>query len=93
MLTARCEKCCRRNNIFTPQVHKEIAPGNNKRLPFEHTPSRKANLKQYNINIFGDGPARNLTTGRGINKKVIDGLLHVQKTLETNATWLLSRAG
>ena len=46
----------------------------------------------YDVNIFEDGPARNLTTGRGINEDVI-GLLHVQKTLETKVSGLLSRAG
>ena len=62
-------------------------------MHFEHARSLKANLKQHNVNIFGDGSARNLTTGREIDKEVIDGLLHVQKTLETNVLGLLSRAG
>ena len=44
------------------------------------------------MSTFGDDPARNLTTGRGINKEVIDGLLNVQKTLETNVSGLLSRS-
>ena len=46
----------------------------------------------YDVNIFEDGPARNLTSGRRINEDVI-GLLHVQKTLETKVSGLLSRAG
>ena len=44
-------------------------------MHFEHDRSHKANLKQYNVNIFGDGSARNLTTGRNIDKEVIDGFL------------------
>ena len=64
----------------------------NKRLHFGDAQSLKANLKQYNVNIFGDSPARNLTTGRAINKEVVDGLLDVQKMLETNVLGLLSRA-
>ena len=69
-----------------------MTPGN-KRLHFEHVRSLKANLNQNNVNIFGDSPARNLTTGREIGKEVIDGLLHVQMMLETNVSGLLSRAG
>ena len=57
------------------------------------TRTLQANLKQYNVNVFGDGSSRNLTTRRNIDKVVIDGLLHVQKTLETNVSGLFSRAG
>ena len=60
-------------NVFTSHVHKVMTPGNSW-LHFEHVRSRKANLKQYNANIFGDGLASNPTTGREINKEVIDGL-------------------
>ena len=62
-------------NVFTSQVHKEITPGN-KSLHFEHVRSLKAKLKKYNINIFGDRPAKNLTTGQEIEKEVTDCLLH-----------------
>ena len=78
--------------VFIWQVHKEIAPGN-KRLRFKRAWRLKANLKQYNVNIFGNGPARNLTTGREIDEEVIGGFLHKQKTLETNASGLLSWVG
>ena len=44
-----------------------MTPGNES-LDFEHAHSLKVNLKQYNVKVFGDGPARNLTTGRGSNK-------------------------
>ena len=44
------------------------------------------------MSTFGEDLARNLTTGRGINKEVIDGLLNVQKTLETNVSGLLARS-
>ena len=54
-------------NVFNSQVHREMTPGN-KRLHFEHAPILKAKFKQYNVNIFGDGPARNLTTGRETDK-------------------------
>ena len=39
----------------------------------------RGKLKQYNVIIVGDGPARNLTTGREIDRKVIDGLLQVEE--------------
>ena len=55
-----------------------MTPGN-KGLHFEHAQSLKANLKQYNVNIFGDGPARNLATGREIYKEFTDGILHVRR--------------
>ena len=61
-------------NVLTSQVHREMTPGN-KRLHFEHARCLKANLKQYNVNIFGDGSAENLTTSRNIDNEVIDGLL------------------
>ena len=69
-----------------------MTPGN-KRLHFEHARSLEADLRQYNVNIFGDGLARNLITVRETDKEVIDGLLHVQKTMETNVSGLLSREG
>ena len=47
-------------------------------MHFEHDWSLKAKLKQYNVNIFEDGPARNLTTGREIDREVIDGRLHAE---------------
>ena len=82
----------RKLSVFISQFHEEMTTGN-KRLHFEHARSLKANLKQYNVNIFGDSLARNLTTGRGLDKEAIEGLLHVQKTLETNLAGLLFRAG
>ena len=48
-------------NVFTSQVLQEMTPGN-KELHFEHGQSLKANLKQCNVNFFGNGPTRNLTT-------------------------------
>ena len=57
-------------NVFTSQVHREMTPGN-KRLHFEHAPILKAKFKQYNINIFGDGPARNLTTVEKLISKLL----------------------
>ena len=47
-------------------------------MHFEHDWSLKAKLKQYNVNIFEDDPARNLTTGREIDREVIDGRLHAE---------------
>ena len=55
-----------------------MTPGN-KRLHFEHVRSIKAKRKQYNVNIFGDGLTRNLTTGREIDREVIDSLLHTEE--------------
>ena len=45
-------------------------------MHFEHVGSLKANLEHYNANIFWISPARKPTTGREIDKEVIDGLLH-----------------
>ena len=59
-----------------------MTPGN-KRLLFEHAHNLKASLKQYNVNIFGDGSGRNFTTGRYIDKEVTDGVLHAHKTLQS----------
>ena len=56
-------------NLFTSQVHKEMTPGN-KRLHFEHAHNLKASFEQNNVNIFGDGPGRNLKTGLEIDKEV-----------------------
>ena len=39
----------------------------------------KAKIKHYNICIFKENPARNLTTGLEIDKEVIDGLLHAEE--------------
>ena len=39
----------------------------------------KNQLKKYNADTFGDGPAKQLTTGRIIDAKIIQGLLDVEK--------------
>ena len=54
--------------VFTSQVFKEVT--GNKSLHFEHVRGLKAKLKEYNVNILGDGPARNLTVGREIDKEL-----------------------
>ena len=54
--------------VFTSQVFKEVT--GNKRLHFEHVRGLKAKLKEYNVNILEDGPARNLTIGREIDKEL-----------------------
>ena len=48
-------------------------------MHFEHVRSLNDKLKQHNVSICGDGPARNLTTGREIDREVIDVLLHVEE--------------
>ena len=57
-------------NAFTSQVHKEMTPGI-KRLHFEHDRSLKANLKQYNVNIFGDGLAKNYKLVEELTRKLL----------------------
>ena len=54
--------------VFTSQVFKEVT--GNKSLHFEYVRGLKAKLKEYNVNILGDGPARNLTIGREIDKEL-----------------------
>ena len=78
---------------FTYAINKWIKTSHIHILQTGHDRSLKANLKRYNVNIFGDGPTRNLPTGRRINKEVIDGFLHAQKTLESNPSRRLSRVG
>ena len=39
----------------------------------------KDQLKKYNDDPFGDGPAKQLTTGKIIDAKIIQGLLDAEK--------------
>ena len=44
----------------------------------------KDQLKKYNNDPFGDGPAKQLTTGKIIDAKIIQGLLDAEKIGNSN---------
>ena len=67
-----------RIKMSTSTTHKEITPGA-KRLFVSHVNDLKEKLHFYNTNPFATGPARNITTGAGIESKVIEGLLESPK--------------
>ena len=62
-------------NISTSSVHKEQTPSG-KKMHVAHVNALKDKLTSYQIDPFADGPARHLTTGSEIDKKVIAGLLN-----------------
>ena len=62
-------------NISTSSVHKEQTPSG-KKMHVAHVNALKYKLTSYQIDPFADGPARHLTTGSEIEKKVIAGLLN-----------------
>ena len=45
----------------------------------QHVKNLKDQLKKCNTNPFGDGPAKQLTTGKIIDAKIIQGLLDAEK--------------
>ena len=45
----------------------------------QHVKNLKDQLKMYNTNPFGCGPAKQLTTGKIIDTKIIQGLLDAEK--------------
>ena len=45
----------------------------------QHVKNLKDQLKMYNTNPFGCGPAKQLTTGKIIDAKIIQGLLDAEK--------------
>ena len=64
--------------IMTSSVHKELTPGN-KRLHNSHVTSLKNKLAEYNVNPFGNGPARSLSTGCEVDVRVINDLLDAEQ--------------
>ena len=69
-----------------------MAPGN-KKLRFEHDRSLKVNLKQYNVNIFGEDPLEISQLVEKLIRKLLIVFLHVQETLEANVSGILSGEG
>ena len=45
----------------------------------QHVKNLKDQLKKYNTDPFGYGPAKQLTTGKIIDAKIIQGLLDAEK--------------
>ena len=62
----------------TDSHHKEITQSKMKRHS-QHIKNLKDQLKKYNTNPFGDGPVKQLTTGKIIAAKIIPGLLDAEK--------------
>ena len=69
-----------------------MTPGN-KKLRFEHDRSLKVNLKQYNVNIFGEDPLEISQLVEKLIRKLLIVFLHVQETLEANVSGILSGEG
>ena len=64
--------------LTTDSHRKEISQSEMKRHR-QHVKILKDQLKKYNTDPFGDGPAKQLTTGKVIDAKIIQGLLDAEK--------------
>ena len=64
--------------MSTSSVHKESTPSGI-RLHLSRVKSFKDKLKGYGSNPFGEGPARNITTGKEVALEIIAGLLNAPK--------------
>ena len=64
--------------LTTYSHHKETTQSEMKRYS-QHVKNLKDQLKKYNADPFGDGPAKQLTTGKIIDAKTIQGLLDAEK--------------
>ena len=64
--------------LTTDSHHKERQQREMKRHS-QHVKNLKDQLKKYNTDPFGDSPAKQLTTGKIIDAKIIQGLLHAEK--------------
>ena len=62
----------------TSSVHKESTPSDT-RLHLSHVKSLKDQLKGYGSHPFGEGPARNILTGKEVTLEIIAGLLDSPK--------------
>ena len=57
-------------HLFTNSVHKECALSG-KALVLNHVTSLKLKLLEYNVNPVGERPAKDITTGKVLNKNVV----------------------
>ena len=64
--------------LTTDSHHKETTQSKMKRHS-QHVKNLKDQLKKYNTETFGDDPAKQLTTGKIIDAKIIQGLLDAEK--------------
>ena len=64
--------------LTTDSHHKETTQSEMKRHS-RHVKNLKDQLNKYNTDPFGDGPAKQLTTGKIIDAKRIQGLLDAEK--------------
>ena len=69
--------------LTTDTHHKETTQNKMKRHS-QHVKNLKDQLKKYNNNSFGDGPAKQLTTGKISDAKLIQGLLGAEKIGNSN---------
>ena len=69
--------------LTTDSHHKEITQSEIKRHS-QHVKNLKDQLKKYNNDTFGDGPAKQLTTRKIIDAKIIQGLLDAEKIGNSN---------
>ena len=64
--------------LTTDRHHKETTQSEMKRHS-QHVKNLKDQLKKYNTDSFGDGPAKQLTKEKIIDAKIIQGLLDAEK--------------
>ena len=64
--------------LTTDSHHKETTQSEMKRHS-QHVKNLKDQLKKYNTDPFDDSPAKQLTTGKIIDAKIIQGLLDAEK--------------
>ena len=71
--------------LTTDNHHKETTQSEMKRNS-QHVKTLKDQLKKYNTDPFGDGPAKQLTRGKLIDAKIIQGLLDAEN-LGNSKAW------
>ena len=64
--------------LTTDSHHKETTQSEMKRHS-QHVKNLKDQLKRYNNDLFGDGPVKQLTTGKITDAKIMQGLLDAEK--------------
>ena len=67
-------------------VHKECT-SSGKALFLSHVKSLRTRLVEYNINPSGDGPARDITTGKELDKDIVEQLL--RSSIGNQNDWLM----
>ena len=73
-----CVELMKKIKTSTSSVHKESTPSDI-RLHLSHVKSLIDQLKGYGSHPFGEGPARNISTGKVVALEIIAGLLDSPK--------------